>query len=558
MLQTQATRAVAPVPAAAGPAPASAAASNQARQTELGLGGGASGGGGSDILSALRSMGAEGAVVLDALPLVDAYRLAKQLASSPAVHSWLACLGPEALGKLGGFDPAGVADLVFGSGSSVEVRLSGCVAIALGVATEGSFSLARRESTLKIGFVGMLGALAGVGVGGGVGYEGLDRTGASGSAQAQLAVRHEAEWTLDPALVLGDAGLVVELMAGRAPAAETIAALVRHALPTKATFGYEASGVAEGGAAAANADVELLPEAPLGGAGPAMAIGQGMEAGTNLAFALFSGVAARLRASARLTAGWDEDGALLSVEVGGGVVASVLGLDAQKDDSLVIEARAGGSGGGSLRDTIRGTVILRSGGQDDAGSTTMTWQGVAMLDALLASLSGAAGAVGTPDFAPGELLVQREHRIDDPKAIEALLGGMPAYDGLLRVVMAHVEARYQARVQVRMTEDTAAGMPGPRPGDVEAARDRQRALAAVVLGESYQTDLPVYLLGVDECASLDEATLTLVVEAGVGLSGEVDPGAKVQAGAAAGATYKREVDVAAGLAVADVGRLLTA
>lgn len=558
MLQTQATTR-SPAPQTAAPASASGpAASNQAAQEQAGLAAAPPAAGGADLLTTLQTMGPMAAVVLDAMPVQAAYPLAKALRSFGFVRDWLEGLEPADLMSLVAIDPDGLMELVMPTGSSVELRFAESIAIGIGVALEGSFRLERVGAAVKAQYAGLLGGTVGVGAGASLGYEGLDRTGASASAKAQAGVGARAEWTLDPAQVIhADIRILRDLLAGRPPSLDKIATLCVANNPTTLLVSCEVRAAAEAGAAVVNGDAEVMPDGL--SASPLTAGVQGMETGTNLAFAIFSGALGQVQSSVKASAGWDDRGALVSLALNKQVAASLFGFDGHVDANIVIEARAGGGApGGRLRDTIRGTIKQRISTDDDAGSTEMTWKGVDMLDAILATIGGKHLPPGAPGFAPGELVVEREHRIDDPDAIKDLLGGMPAYDGLVRLVAAHAEARYQAAVTVRMGEDTTAGFLGPGAQNVDAARDRQRALAGVILGETYLCDLPVYQLGAYDCATLDEATMTLVVDVGAGLSGEVAAGAKADVSGSVGATYRREHDLTGAVKVSDVSRLLNA
>lgn len=561
MLQTQATdRAAIASVAPCAPVPSSAAASNQDRLAASGLTPAEPGPRGTDLFTTLPLLGDMAAVVLAAMPAPAALPLAVAFKDQPFVFEWLCSLEEPDLAELAAADAEAFYDLLLAPGTTLEATFAAKIAIVCGVAVGGTWRI-RSESAhaAHVGYSGRLGALATAGAGGSVGYEGGDRTGASVGVEGQAFVGAEIEWTLDPlAWVLADVDVVRALLAGRLPDAEGLGEQIGRLEPTTllAELGGQASGNA--GVGGVHVEMDVLGRAPVSEADAAGLGQQAAQAGVNLLGALYSGAFAAVKGEARVSAGFDGEGPRLAVDLSRSGAASLYGLDGHDELGVHIEVREGEPGmarGGDM--PIRGTLELAAANDDDRTTTRLSWESVMELESLGARLQAPerpAADLGAPS--PGELVVSREHRVDDPGKIEDLMHGSSAPTGMLRMVAGHAELRYDAEVSVRMGEDTSAAYAGLAAADEDQARDRQRALAALILGESFATEAPIYAAGAQDCASLDGASITYTAEVGAAISGEVGVVAAAEAALSGAARHKHEQEISETLGIADVARLL--
>lgn len=190
--QTTATPSVAP-PITSSAKPASGSGSNAARQEDLGLMG--------DVLVAaadLAGLGPMLTVVLDALPLDDAFEMAWPIRHDAAVRAWLAALDAYDLFHEAPQAMECILDHVWKAGTGVELEGEGDLALAFGkVGAGASVRVVRVKEGFEVEVCGSPALAAVWGVGEAMtGAGGVSVWGASAELSLADTHRFTAEWLL--------------------------------------------------------------------------------------------------------------------------------------------------------------------------------------------------------------------------------------------------------------------------------------------------------------------------------------------------------------------------
>lgn len=473
----------------------------------------------SPLAELVRVLGDAASVVFDSLPFQEVAPQLPPLLGVPWVREWVRGVPAE---ELLGLREAVAAPLLAEAipvGVRIRATVEARLALAFGAMVGGELELERTREGLVVRLDGRFMGTFGVG-------EGAALLGADASAQAAVSgtaeagVAGNAEWRVPGTVPAGLARYLLASLHGSPAGTDELERWLAAAPPTRwavgVTAGSEASagadGVGPGWIRGARLGVDLL------GRGELLV---GMDEG-----------APYERATWRSEAGGRAGEAALAQT--GAIVLEVWGADGVQPSSpsRVRLSMATRLGGDALRDVVDVPSL------DEA------------LGLVHAALDEEAEApVGT-------LRIDREHTIDDPDAVRDLVG--PALDGGVAadLFFAKAEVQRSARVSVVVDESLPA-VPGIDAADPEQRRDQQRAVAAVVLGEVYESPL-IDPAGFLDHAAVDEVSVEWAQRGALGAGLCAAQVAEANGLVRDSVTVAHREDLTGSVDVADVARLLRA
>lgn len=553
-MQTSTARTAAPIVVPApttAPAATAGTPSNQAVQDAAGLSAGPPPTGG-NLSETLALMGPTGSVVLDALPLEQAFRLALPIFSDPWVRGWVAGISQADFSALPALLQRSIVEAFLPVGAALTLRAEAELLVGLGAWVAGEVTIGRPSEIWTLCFAGSFRGAAEVGMGGSV--EALVVQGkADMKGRIEGGPTGEAEWNIDQAAFSHISWQVLRAaLAGEPVKLEGLVALT-HRPPDRAELSANWKlGASAGAGAAVGSELENEGFAAvgldsIGGLSDSLAGADPLAPVPKVVLDVLRGVGLDVNVGASVAAGYDPEPYFRAKIEGSG------------------HARAFGAAASSIMGTdIKGYLWEEDGGYclghgtitrtvSDNGERTSTVAQFAGPDDLAAQIGTDNGEANTQDV--GELLLEHEHQVEDVERLEKEVG---AIERGLDVPIFENAGTITTKVRVRVASDTSEAFPGVQPANEEEARDMQRALGGLVTGHAYFGNREVRASGVFDAVTLEAASVKAEWNHQLAVGADVKVGAAFEAKGAAGVGYTTTTDVTDKVELEEVKTLLTA